>query len=179
MGGRVKALLEIEGQPILDRQRAVLAPLVADLAVSGDPLVFAGCGLPTLSDEVSEQGPLAGIAAAMSWSRAPWLLVVAADMPYLSRTTIALLLAHRRGEIDAVAPRIRGLPEPLFALYSQRCRGALLRRLARGDYKASGILTDEGLRVAWLSEDGLRAVDPGLRCLMNVNSLADLGAQED
>ena len=44
----------------------------------------------------------------------------------------------------------------------------------RGRYKASGLLTDEGLRVAWIDEPELRALNPALRCLANVNAPADL-----
>jgi molybdopterin-guanine dinucleotide biosynthesis protein A len=174
MGGQVKAFLAIDGQTILERQRAVLAPRVDTLAISGDPAQFAGCGLPVVVDELPGLGPLGGLAAALAWCRAPWLLVVAGDMPHLLGDAVELLLALRTDDVDAVAPLVNGLPEPLFALYSRRCRDALARRLAAGRYKASGLLTDEGLRVAWLTEAALRAIDPALRCLHNVNSPTDV-----
>lgn len=174
MGGQVKALLEIEGRTILDRQRAVLAPLVDAIAVSGDAARFAACGSPVVVDELPGLGPLGGLAAALAWSRAPWLLAVAGDMPYLLAAAIERLLSHRADDVDAVAPRVGGLPEPLFALYSPRCAEVLARRLAAGRYKASGLLTDEGLRVVWLPEDELRSIDPTLRCLHNVNSPTDV-----
>jgi molybdenum cofactor guanylyltransferase len=174
MGGRVKAFLEIDGEPILARQRAVLSPLVDRVAVSGDAALFAASGLPVVVDELPGLGPLGGIGAALAWCRAPWLLVVAGDMPYLLAGAIELLLARRADDVDAVVPLVRDLPEPLFALYSRRCGDALARRLAAGRYKASGLLTDEGLRIAWLAETELRAIDPRLDCLHNVNSPTDV-----
>jgi hypothetical protein len=40
--------------------------------------------------------------------------------------------------------------------------------------KASSLLTDEPLRVRWIEERELRAVDPHLRALHNVNAPEDM-----
>jgi molybdopterin-guanine dinucleotide biosynthesis protein A len=61
-----------------------------------------------------------------------------------------------------------GLPEPLLCVLHRRVLPVLERRLAAGRFKASGLLTDEGLRVAWIDD-----ADP--RALRNVNSPGDLG----
>ena len=58
-------------------------------------------------------------------------------------------------------------PEPLCSLLHVRTRAAVERRLAAGMYKASGLLTDEGLRVRWLTD-----ADP--EALRNLNSPSDL-----
>ena len=47
-------------------------------------------------------------------------------------------------------------------------------RLAAGRLKASSLLTDEPLRVRWIEEGELRAVDPDLRALHDVNAPEDM-----
>jgi molybdopterin-guanine dinucleotide biosynthesis protein A len=59
------------------------------------------------------------------------------------------------------------LPDPLCCLLHTRTRVAVERRLANHRYKASGLLTDEGLRVRWLTD-----ADPA--ALRNLNSPSDM-----
>jgi molybdopterin-guanine dinucleotide biosynthesis protein A len=171
LGGVDKRELVIDGKTIFMRQCEVLAPRVAEI------LVAAGKPVPghrTVVDGVVGAGPLAGIAAGLAAATTPWLLVVAGDMPYLSSGVIDLMLGAIAVELDAIGVRIGGLPEPLFAAYHVRVREVVERRLAAHRYKASGLLTDEGLRVKWLEEAALREVDPTLRGFFNVNEPSDL-----
>ena len=175
LGGRIKALLDIDGRTMLDRLLDVLAPRFAALAISAnDALPFASHGLPVLADQIPDQGPLAGILSALQWCRESYLLVVPCDMPFLDGRIVDLLLARRAPGVDAIVPFVNDLPEPLLALYHQRCTGALAARLQQGKYKASGLVTDEGLNVYRVQESEIRAVDPHLDCLTNINSQADL-----
>jgi molybdopterin-guanine dinucleotide biosynthesis protein A len=88
-------------------------------------------------------------------------------MPHLTPRLIDALLAARAPELDAVAFRVAGLPEPLCCLLHARAEVAVQRRLAAGRFKASGLLTDEGLTVRWLTD-----ADPA--ALRNINSPTDL-----
>ena len=47
-------------------------------------------------------------------------------------------------------------------------------RLAAGRLKASRLLTDGELRVEWIEEAAVRAIDPDLQALFNVNAPGDL-----
>jgi len=134
-------------------------------------------GFHTVADAVSDGGPLAGIAAGLAAATTPWLLVVAGDMPFITGALVDLVLARRGDEVDAVGIRIGDLPEPLFCLLRcAPCSPAVARCLATGRRKASRLLTDEGLRVEWIEEAEVRAIDPALRVLWNVNAPADLDA---
>lgn len=175
LGGRIKALIEVQGRTVLDRQLAVLAPAFPALAISAnDAAPFRATGLPVLPDSRPGLGPLAGITAALAWCPAPYLLVVAGDMPYIDAAVIDLLLAARGPGVDAVVPFIGGLPEPLLALYARACLPAAEQRLRAGKYKTAGLITEEGLAVRRLDESALRAVDPDLRCFTNLNAASDL-----
>lgn len=178
LGGRAKPLVAIDGQgtTILDRQLAVLAPRVDELLIAVAP----GRTLPAppqvrfVEDAAPGAGPLAGIAAALAACRAPWLLVVAGDLPQLVGPLVELLIARCADGFDAVAPRVRGLPEPLLACYHARVAPIAAARLAAGRRKTSGLLTEEGLAVRWLDEPELRAADPTLASFADIDTPADL-----
>jgi molybdenum cofactor guanylyltransferase len=162
-GGIAKHELVIEGRSIFERQVAVLSPRVVEILVSG----AAVAGYRTVIDRVVNAGPLAGIAAGLAATETEWLLIVAGDMPYLTGELVDALLAARGDALDAVGIRIGEVPEPLCCLVHVRTRDIVDRRLAAGRFKASGLLTDEGLRVRWLTD-----ADPA--ALRNLNSPSDL-----
>ena len=162
-GGIAKHALVIAGQTILERQAAVLAPRVAEIIVSSPQDI---AGYRCVRDAMGE-GPLAGIAAGLAACATPWLLVIAGDMPFITAPLIDSLLAARAPELDAVGLRIDGLPEPLCCLLHTRARPSVERRLAARRFKASGLLTDEGLNVRWLTD-----ADPA--ALRNLNSPSDM-----
>jgi molybdopterin-guanine dinucleotide biosynthesis protein A len=174
LGGVDKLALVIDGATILDRLVAVLAPRVAEIVIATPRDV---AGYRCVRDAPGE-GPLAGIAAGLDACATPWLVVVAGDMPYLTGALVDRILAARGGDDrllaavrpawDAVGVSHVGRPEPLVcALYAPSVRPAVARRLAAGRFKASGLLADEGLAVAWVEE-------PDPRPLVNVNTPADL-----
>lgn len=174
LGGVAKHELVIAGQTIFARQVAVLAPRVHEIVVASPRDV---AGHRTVRDAVAGAGPLAGIAAGLAAMTTPWLLVVAGDMPHLHGASLDLLLDAARDGLDAVAARVGGLPEPLVCVLHARARAPIERRLAAGQYKASAVLTDAGLEVAWVHERELRALDPELRGLADVDVPDDLLAR--
>ena len=79
-------------------------------------------------------GPLAGILAAQhTHPQAAWL-VLACVLPFLDRTSLQHLIAHRHDGALATAYRSAhdGLPEPLCAIYEPASAAALLEYAAAG-----------------------------------------------
>ena len=175
LGGRNKALLTTGGERLIDRVARVLSPRVTSLLVSvAEPAPWTS--LPTIVDDVPDQGPLAGIAAGLSLAPG-WLLAVAVDMPHLRGEVLDLLLARAAaGDCDAVAFRLGGLPEPLVALWGQPCAPVVQQRLRGGRRKVADALLDPELRVAWIEEDRVRALDPELQTFCNINDADDVAA---
>jgi molybdenum cofactor guanylyltransferase len=172
MGGVAKHLLVVDGETIFARQVSVLAPRVAEILVSSGEDI---AGYRTVRDSLPGAGPLAGIAAGLAAAKTPWLVVVAGDMPYLEPELIDHMISiartsvdpHASDSLDAVGVRRGDLPEPLLCVLHRRVLPTVEHRLASRRYKASGLLTQEGLRVHWIDD-----ADPaGLR---NVNSPEDL-----
>ena len=169
-GGIAKHELVVDGQTIFARQVALLRPRVTELIVAA-PTDFSP--YRTVRDATPGVGPLAGIAAGLSACRTSWLLVVAGDMPHLTDELVDCMLERVEGILermtntDAVGVRSGGLPEPLLCVLHRRVVTTVEGRIAAGRYKASGLLTDEGLQVDWID-----APDP--RALRNVNAPEDL-----
>jgi molybdopterin-guanine dinucleotide biosynthesis protein A len=176
LSGQVKGLLFVDGQRIIDRQRAVLGSLFDRvLLIANDPAPWDGVNLPIIPDRFVEAGPLAGIEAALGavGDGAAGVVCVAGDLPFLDAEILRLLRDHAPAA-DAVVPRIAGRPEPLLARYAARVRPLVAAQLAAGDRAAHRLL--EKLAVTWLEEADLRAVavDGQLRFLTNINTPADL-----
>jgi molybdopterin-guanine dinucleotide biosynthesis protein A len=142
------------------------------LVVANEPGPWAGLPVELVRDRHAGVGPLAGLHAALASTEGQdGVVCVAGDMPFVPEPLL-YLLRDRAPEADAVVPRVGGRPEPLLARYARRCLTAVEGQLAAGE-RAVHLLLDH-LVVAWVDEDDLRAVDPALRALTNVNTPEDL-----
>lgn len=172
LGGIDKRAIVFAGRTIFERQVEALGPCVAEILVSSPRPVD---GYRTVADLVPDLGPLAGIAAGLAVAATPWLFVLAGDMPHVHRAFLDLVLAHGDAACDAVGIRIGGLPEPLCTVMRVAVwRPIVTDRLAKRRLKASSLLTEEAVRVRWIEEAEVRAIDPQLRALHNVNAPQDL-----
>ena len=121
--GVEKALMDFAGRPVIAHVIERFAPQVDLVAINanGDRARFAAFDAPIIADAFTDHvGPLAGIAAGLSWARDAGFGLVAftpCDAPFTPRDLVARLL-RARGEAPIVmAQSARGL-EPLFALWS-------------------------------------------------------------
>ncbi len=179
LGGARKALLEIGGRAIVDRQLEVLAPRFARLAAvlrrDDDDEPFARRGLVVLRDPVDGAGPLAGLAAALAWAAGDTLLALACDMPLIDAQVVELVTSRARGA-DLAVPVAHGRPQPLLACYGARCRALVDAALAAGDLRLVSLpetARATGLTVAEISESEIRTIDPELRSFANINEPSD------
>src|SRR5258707_10256668 len=63
--GRDKALVEIDGAPMLLRMRALLAEITKQVSVIAAPHKYAALGVVGIGDRWEGEGPLAGIITAL------------------------------------------------------------------------------------------------------------------
>ena len=124
--GTDKALMPIEGMPLVARVARRFAPQVARLIVNanGEAGRFAALGLLVVGDsgtgepDFEHAGPLAGIAVALAFAQRAGFLHVATvpvDAPLLPLDLVARLAAGAENEV-ALAAGPDGM-EPLFALW--------------------------------------------------------------
>jgi molybdopterin-guanine dinucleotide biosynthesis protein A len=173
LGGRSKPALVVGGRSIAERLlEALRATFARVLVVANEPSPWQELGVEVTPDVHRGMGPLAGVHAALVATAAhPGVVCVAGDMPFVEPALLALLRDHAP-EADAVVPRVAGRAEPLLARWGRACLPVVEARLAAGERAVHAIF--DVVRTAWLDEPALRAVDPALRSLANVNTPEDL-----
>jgi molybdopterin-guanine dinucleotide biosynthesis protein A len=149
--GRPKAQLRLGGATLLERQVRLLASVCGQVVVVGAN-VDAPSGVPLIPDIFPGRGPLGGIHAALAASRTEFNLIVACDLPFLSRRLLLGLvhLATATGA-DVTVPEDRARRTvPVCAVYRKAIQGIVRIRLANGLNKADGYFRSVRVhRVAW------------------------------
>lgn len=94
------------------------------------------------------EGPLAGLLAALRWSPAPVVAVVAVDLPSASPDLYRWLRSQWQDGDTAVVPLDpSGRPQPLHALWSVRTTALLAERLRAGDRRVLRFAEAAGARL--------------------------------
>jgi molybdopterin-guanine dinucleotide biosynthesis protein A len=150
-----KALLEIDGQVLVDRVagRLLTAGASRILLATGTP----GRLGPRAEEQVADDpaaygelaGPLAGIVAGLTEAHdADLLLVAAVDLPHASPDLFRWLVDQWRSEPALVPVDANGRPQPLHAVYAtaQTARQVIDRRLRQGERRVMPALDEIGAR---------------------------------
>jgi molybdopterin-guanine dinucleotide biosynthesis protein A len=174
MGGGDKCLLPLGGRTLLEHVIDRVAPQAAQLALNanGDPLRFAGFGLPVLPDPVEGfLGPLAGVLAGLRWAAShsqPLLLSVPTDTPFLPRDLAAGFVEAVDEEGAEIAVAVsEGRPHPTASLWPTYLADDLETALRGGKRRIKEFMQDyRVIEVAFATEE----IDP----FFNVNVPADL-----
>jgi len=175
--GTDKSFVRVLGVPMVERVLAQVQGLGAEtLLVTNSPGDYAYLGLPLYTDVIPGAGALGGIYSALHYAAHPHVLVVACDMPFLSRPLLAYLL-ELAPHFDVVVPRAAEGVEPLHAVYGKACLEPIRRRLDAGRYKVIGFYDD--VRVRYVDEAELREYDPRLRSFVNVNTPEEAAAAKE
>ena len=163
---RDKAGLEYAGKSQLARAMELLSPLVARCFVSvrhdqiHDPQRAA---YDTITDIKPNLGPIGGIHAALrSYPDHAWL-ILACDLPFLDRTTLQHLIAHRASTRIATAYRssFDAQPEPLCAIFEPRSLPIIEQSLAQAQQCPRALLSRSDVELLEL---------PNARALDNINT---------
>lgn len=171
LSGVPKGLLEVEGRTVLERLLALGPCFEEVLLVANAPAPYLRFGLRAVADGVPGKGAPGGVQAALGAARTPWVVAVACDMPFITAEVLRVLLGAREDGVDAVCFEVGGRLEPLLAAYRTALAPAWGAALA-AEPSMRELLS--GVRTRLLSEAALRAVDPALRSLANVNTPEDL-----
>jgi len=170
--GRAKALLEIGGEPLLVRTMRLVESVAGPATVIGNSDAYRSLGLRLIDDDLPGGGPLGAIATALRASKAPWNLVVACDLPYLTREWLDYLVRRAiASQADAVLPMNTLGAEPLCAAYHKRGETAIRGALAAGVRKVTDGLKD--LRVEVIEAAEWKAFDSDGLLFKNMNSPED------
>ncbi|NEW04847.1 molybdenum cofactor guanylyltransferase [Paenibacillus sp. SYP-B3998] len=144
MKGELKALLPIEGQPLILRQLERMRPLCKEfIVVTNDPkpyLPILDRSIRIITDYFPSQGPLGGMHAALSLAKYPSVWLVGCDMPFISYQAASHMLNRKKDGFDAVVPLIKGGLYPLHGIYDRSCKAPIVTLLQKGETSISSLL---------------------------------------
>ena len=130
--GQDKALLCYHGKPQVEYVRDLLEGVCAKVFVSGRSYF----GIPLIEDRppFMDAGPLGGILSAMTTHPDASWLVMACDLPFVTKETIQYLIENRDPAKAATAfiSTSDGLPEPLCAIWEANGFKAFLELFRKG-----------------------------------------------
>jgi molybdenum cofactor guanylyltransferase len=170
--GRDKALLELDGVPMLLRMIRLAEPHVASLAVIGPPERYGSLAPDIVPDHWPGTGPLGGIATALHVSSSEWNLVLGCDLPYLTEEWINWLIARaRESSAQAVVPESKRGVEPLAAMYRHDCEPTFAAAVDRGVRRISEALQEITLERVTTSQ--WRGIEHADNLFQNMNTTED------
>jgi molybdopterin-guanine dinucleotide biosynthesis protein A len=130
-GSTEKALVPIDGTPMLRRIVDRVVPLVDRLVVNvrqsqrpsfATALADVPCPIEFAIDRHVDRGPVAGLGRALDVVDSGTTLVLACDLPLLRTATLSSLLERfendTEGGSDCVLPLVDGYPQPLCGAYA-------------------------------------------------------------
>ncbi|MCB2187107.1 MAG: molybdenum cofactor guanylyltransferase [Deltaproteobacteria bacterium] len=172
LGGGGKALREVGGRTLVELAVAKLQSVCPRVVVVTSRVTeLAGLPVELIADHLPGEGPLAALATALWFTRAPAVLVLAVDLP-LARTEFLSLLAQGDPTARALVPVGPEGFQPLMAWYSRACLPMAQSLLAQGERKIGLLVRRVAARK--LGPEVWSAVDPEGESFFNVNYPEDL-----
>jgi len=176
--GTHKALIELEGKPLIAwvAEKLEAAGVFGRIfVVSGDAGLVDRVELEFALDLLHGRGPLGGLHAALHFTGAEYLFLIACDMPLANPKLIRVVVERSKG-VDVCIPYVNGNFEPLFAVYRRNTVRAVERALEGGQRRVISFFPD--VRVRRLGDTTIRSVDPELVSFLNINSQDDIQRAE-
>jgi molybdenum cofactor guanylyltransferase len=174
--GRNKLKEIVGSQTIYGRAISVLAQLKGEVMVVTAPDIE----LPLLNSAIKVRieydvypgfGALGAIYTGLLYSKTPYNLVAACDMPFLNLELLRYMAAVAPG-YDLIAFHKEDRPEPLHAVYSRNCLAPMKSLIERNERRIIGILPY--IKIRYLTEAEIERFDPGHLSFFNINTEADL-----
>lgn len=174
--GRDKAAEVVAGRSLLQHVVDAVGPIASEVIVvraTGTSPLPVQSEVPLRQvEDVREGGALAGLYSGLLAASQPVAVVLACDMPLLSRPLLAYLQGLLGEDVDVVMPLWEGKEEPLHAFYGRTCLPAIEKALDAGKRRIIEFLPDVSVR--YVGDDELRRLDPEGRSFWNVNRPSDL-----
>jgi len=168
MGGR-KALVMLDGKPLVAHVAGALRPLASNIAVVGDAEATKAIGAVELVDPPGfPAGPLSGVCAALEWAMregADRVMVAPCDTPLLTADVVAQLDAALSSDARVACAETADGLQPLISMWRSELASWLRAELADGHPSVRDVLARAGLTRVRFSDADI--------CL-NVNTPEDL-----
>ncbi|HEX6190572.1 MAG TPA: molybdenum cofactor guanylyltransferase, partial [Pyrinomonadaceae bacterium] len=171
--GQDKAQLRLGPETMLERVADRLSPVTSSVTLVGSPRAYSGNSLPTVPDVYEKWGALGGIHAALSAAKTDWIVVVACDLPFVTRDLFERLKSLAGESVDAIVPlQPDGRPQPVCALYRREtCLPKIERLVSAGEHTPRTLLANVRTRYVEFTE--LEDLPGAENFFMNLNTPED------
>lgn len=176
--GRPKAWLPFGPELMLPRVVRILSGVVSPIVVvaaPGQDVPELPANVEIVRDEDEALGPLAGLAVGLAAlaGRVQAAFASSCDVPLLEPAFVRSVI-EALGEFDLAIPRDGKYHHPLAAVYRTQLEPAVRRLVAERQLRPVFLL--EVARAREIDVALLRAADPSLRSLRNINTPSDYEA---
>ena len=170
--GQDKALIRLGTSTLIEIVLEKLRCLSDDIILSTNEFnKFAFLDVRMVHDIYPEGGVLGGLYSGLQAAKSPLALVVACDMPFLNQNLLRCMILRASG-YDVVVPRLSMGIEPLHAIYTRTCLEPIRETLERGRLRIVDFW--DRVRVSYIEEDEIEALDPQKLSFFNINAPEDL-----
>jgi molybdopterin-guanine dinucleotide biosynthesis protein A len=170
--GQDKAQLRLGTETLLERIAGQLSAVTSSVTLVGSSQAHAGHALPTVPDVYERWGALGGIHAALSAANTEWALVVACDLPFVTRELFVRLQEIMAESLDAIVPvQPDGRLQPLCALYRRTCVPTIEGLISEGEHTPRALL--RAVRSDYLLFRNLSDLPGAENLFLNLNTPED------
>lgn len=179
LGFREKALIDINGKPLISLVIESLEKVVDEIIISvrdkeqGELLKSMVPGELFAYDKYENTGPLAGILSGLSICRNDYCFIAACDMPFINSDVVDMLFLKCKDHDAAIPRRSDGFLEPLHAVYKT---GTMINETKKALEKGETIILApiSRLNVNYVPFEEIGKIDPDLITFMNINTYEDV-----
>jgi len=134
-----KALLSIEGKPLVQRLVELLDSIFPEVVISSNELdLYNFTWKKIVQDIYSGRGPLAGIHSALQFSHTEKNFIISCDMPFVSAELIKFLCVYNSDK-RIILPKAEGRIQQLCGLYSKSILAEVEKLLKESSSRTSNL----------------------------------------
>ena len=177
MGGD-KGLTELGGKPLisyaLERLRPVVDEVIIVVGSESQREAYGVFDARVVADRPPRGTPLVGAYTGLLEARGEYAFLTGGDQPLLDPRVVELLFTEAEGHDAATPTWPNGWVEPLHAAYRVESASTVALRLIESGERKLGMILGALPDVRHVPIDDVRALDPQLCTLMDVDTTEDL-----
>lgn len=136
--GQDKALMELEGTPMIQRIAAALHAFTNEIIIASNNSEHYAFGDRGVADNYIDSGPLSGIEAGLSVAKNDSCFVISCDTPMINGSILSALM--KGNNTDATIARCGDKAHPLIGIYHRSSLQEIQGHLEKRDLKMMNVL---------------------------------------
>ncbi|MBN1883790.1 MAG: molybdenum cofactor guanylyltransferase [Deltaproteobacteria bacterium] len=174
--GADKAFLTVDGVPLIERVlTAAQAACERAIIIANTAAAFEHMGVDVFCDIHPGFGSLGGLYTGLFYAETEAVFALGCDMPFIEPRLMEYIISVRE-DADIAVPVLGEYYEPLFSVYSKACIDEVKQSIRAGRCQIVSFFNR--MKIRKVSGRELRAIDPELDSLMNLNTPEDIDRAE-